>query len=65
VAALAAIASRMIRARIASAGAFAWLARRAGTIVAAAAESRLRARQRDPLRWRMARLLWPAFTKGP
>lgn len=57
----------MIRARIApGAGAFAAkLARKAGAIAAAAAESRLRARRRDPLRWRMARLLWPAFTKGP
>jgi len=41
------------------------LARHAAAIASARAESRRRARRGDPLRWRLARLLWPTFAKGP
>jgi hypothetical protein len=39
------------------------LAQRAAVVAEARAESALRARRRDPLRWRMPRLLWPLFTR--
>ncbi|WP_324740597.1 hypothetical protein U8326_12235 [Tsuneonella sp. CC-YZS046] len=56
----------MIAARLRSGGsAFAaGLARKAALLAQAHAEQRLLARRADPLRWRMARLLWPLFTKG-
>ncbi|MEO0061495.1 MAG: hypothetical protein RLZZ08_55 [Pseudomonadota bacterium] len=54
----------MIRATLNGAdGLAARLASHAAQIAAAAAESSLRARRADPLRWRMAGLLWPLFTK--
>lgn len=40
------------------------LARKAALLASAHAHERLRARRRDPLRWRAAGLLWPLFTKG-
>ena len=36
----------------------------AAMLAEALAETKLRARRADPLRWRMPRLLWPLFTKG-
>ncbi len=39
------------------------LAQKAGAIAAAHAESRWRAARKDPLSWRLARLLWPQFNK--
>ncbi len=38
------------------------LAKRARIIVAAHAENTLRARRRDPARWRDPRLIWPGST---
>lgn len=38
-------------------------ARKAATLAEARAEERLRARKRDPWRWRRATLLWPLFGK--
>lgn len=38
------------------------LAERAQTLARARGEMRLRARRKDPGRWRMPRLLWPTFT---
>lgn len=40
------------------------LARKAASLATAHAEARRRTARADPLRWRMARLLWPLFTKG-
>ena len=40
------------------------LAAKAGKLAEAHAESEVRARRGDPLRWRKARLLWPLITKG-
>jgi len=53
----------MILARLASAGFAARLAARAGKLAAAQAETRHRARRGDARRWRLARLLWPLYTK--
>lgn len=41
------------------------LTRRARAIAAAHVESLVRARRRDPGRWRDARLLWPNSTQEP
>jgi len=38
--------------------------RRAATLAAARAESRIRARRRNGGQWHRARLLWPLFTQG-
>jgi len=40
------------------------LAQRAGRIAEAHGESVALARRANPRRWRLARLLWPRFTKG-
>jgi len=54
----------MISARTAHGGGLAArLAARAERLARGQAEARLRARRRDPLRWRLPRLLWPLFTK--
>ena len=55
----------MIKAKIAnSSGRLAKrLTAAAATAARSAAENRLRARRRDPLRWRDARLLWPLFAR--
>jgi hypothetical protein len=45
------------------AGFAARLARQAETLAAAQGENALRARRRDPWRWRLSRLLWPLFAK--
>lgn len=39
------------------------LARRAARLAEARAENAVRARRRDPRRWRSARLLWPTFAE--
>ncbi len=54
----------MIDAKVAGSpqGFAAGLAARARTLVEAHAESALRARRRDPWRWRTAHLLWPLFS---
>jgi len=53
----------MIEAAIAFSGAR--LAQRAAALAEASAESTLRARRADPLRWRLPRLLWPLFGRTP
>lgn len=40
------------------------LARRAAMLAEAHAETALRARRADPLRWRLSRLLWPLFARN-
>ncbi len=47
------------------AGVTSLLARRARTIAAVHFETQMRARGRDPGRWRDARLLWPNITQEP
>lgn len=39
------------------------LARKAGRLAEARTENAVRARRRDPARWRSARLLWPTFAE--
>ena len=40
------------------------LVRQAERLARAHGETTLRARRADPRRWRLARLLWPLFSKG-
>lgn len=54
----------MIRASLSSPRLAASLTAKAARIAAAAAESGLRARRADPLRWRLPHLLWPLLSKG-
>lgn len=51
----------MLRAESRITGLAARLTRRAATLAAAHGELIVRRRRSDPLRWRVARLIWPLF----
>jgi hypothetical protein len=63
---VAALAPVVIEAKIEPVGTSfaARLVGRAAALATAQAENAVRARRRDPWRWRLPRLLWPLFAKG-